>query len=90
MPMAQAANALSRSSSNYNWLVNWAKEPREEIEARLRNILKCYAFDGSYQMICDDSLRSSIFAGLALYDFEYSQVYNSETKTVELSGFLLK
>jgi len=90
MPMAQAANALSRSSSNYNWLVNWAKEPREEIEARLRDILQCYAFDGSYQMICDDFLRSSIFSGLALYDLDHSQAFSFETETVDLSKFLLK
>ena len=90
MPMAQAANALSHSSNNHRWLVNWAKAPREETEARLRDVLQCYAFDLDHQMISKDSVRSSIFAGLALYDLDYSQVYRFKTETVELSKFLLK
>ena len=90
IPIMHAANVLSHSSKDQDVLVDWARKPREETEARLRDILQCYGFDRSYQMISEDSCRSSIFAGLALYDFEYSQMYPFETKNVDLSKFLIK
>ena len=88
--MVHAAHALSRSSKDHDVLADWARKPREETEARLRDILQCYGFDRNYQIISEYSCRSSLFAGLALYDFEYSHVYSFETKTVELSKLLTK
>jgi len=90
MPIVHAASALSHLVKDRDLLLNWAKQPRQEVEGRLHNILQCYRFDRYYQMITEDSPRSFIFAGLALFDFDYSQAYSFKTKSVELSRFLLK
>ena len=89
MPMVHAAIVLSHLSRDRDVLLGWARPLREETESRLRGILQCYRFDRNYLMISEDSCRSSIFAGLALYDFEHSQIHAFETAPVELSHFLI-
>jgi len=90
MAIVHAANAISHLSKDQDVVRDWAEKPRQEIEEQLRNILQCYRFDRYYRMISEDSLRSFIFAGLALYDFDRSRIFPFKTETVELSKFLLK
>lgn len=88
MSIVNAVIAISQLSRDQDTLIEWASEPRKRIEARLLSILRCYNLETSYQMIDEKSCRTSIFAGLALYDFERSQVHTFETRNVSLSKFL--
>ena len=69
-------NVIPNLSSNQDVFLDWAKPLREHTEIRLRNIVNCYGFDSSYQLIPDEDFRSSVFAGLASFDSEQSKMHS--------------
>jgi hypothetical protein len=77
MPTICVANILSTLAKDRNVLLEWGKPIRERTEEQLQKIARCYGLDRNYQLTINDAvLRSSIFAGLALFDFEDSEVHS--------------
>jgi hypothetical protein len=76
LPTVSVANAISKLSSNSRIFLEWASPLRKRTEIGLRGILKCYEFDSNYRLIPDEDFRSSVFAGLALFDAERSKIHS--------------
>ncbi len=80
LPTIFAANALSSLAKERNALFEWAETLREQTEKRLQQILECYGFDSSYRLITGAGFRSSVFAGLVLFDTAHSKVHSFEIR----------
>lgn len=77
IPTMTVANASLSMTKDHDVFLKWAMPVRELIEERLQQMARCYSLDRDYQLtIHDSTLRSSIFAGLALLDLGSSKIHS--------------
>ena len=75
------ANTLLSMTKDHDVFLKWATPARELVEERLQQMARCYGLDINYQLTIDDStLRSSIFAGLALLDPGASKIHSFDSR----------